>query len=159
MSHRLRRTCLIAAAVVLLGAWPLRQAEAIVPSNPSYWQEAPTLEDWIRDLEGDDKSDRLFAARELRRQLAAAQRRLDRGRGDELRREEDRVFVGDLRIRLVGPARRALVAHKNVRRPCADILGLLGDPSALPDLRFALEVDQRRSVQKHVQRAVDEVES
>lgn len=128
------------------------------PTNPSsglYGE--PQLADWAHDLEADRKGDRLLAARELRR-MAQSARRQSQSK-NPFRAQEGLVLLADLE-REVGPAaRRAVVKHENIRRPCAQILAYLGDPMALPELRRALELEERKGVVKQLQRAIDTLEA
>lgn len=106
------------------------------------------------DLVGDDGPDRLFAARELRRQAVWADHRAGRGPIRNDTQLEARATLQDLRADVLGPARHAVVTFPKVRGAVADLLGALGDPSAVPDLEAARAAETRAGVQKRIDRAI-----
>lgn len=93
-----------------------------------------TLEDWLHDLESPRASDRLLAARELRRRALAARRKVERHRS-EFAQLEAEVQLRELQTLGLAPLRRALAAHPRLSAPLADTARAL----ALCDLRGDLE--------------------
>lgn len=111
------------------------------------------LEDYIQDLSDDNRSDRLFAARELRRRVRRTTQ-LANGRPGSLRREEARndLLIYDQRL---APACIELLLQKpELRAPCVDILRYLETTDAKPVLTQARQEEPRRWVQRKIDRAL-----
>jgi HEAT repeat protein len=113
--------------------------------------------DYAGDLLSGDKADRLFAARELRRQAESAARKADGKPSDA--QLEARVWLADLHDDTFTAATRAVVEHADVRAPLAEMLAALGDPAALPALEQALAAEDREAVRKRVQASIDALRS
>jgi hypothetical protein len=127
-------------------------------SDPEFWRPPKTASELILDLEGTNKPERLFAARELRRLLKQTARIAGR-RGDSLTTESARIELIDLRAALNHPTRRCVMNHANVRAQCAEILGLLGDDEAIDFLEAALELDERKRVKRRIEKAITYLEN
>lgn len=106
------------------------------------------------DLVGEDDADRLFAARELRRQAVWADLRAGTGpvRNDAML--EARATLQDLRTDVLGPAREALVRFPKIRGAMADTLAALGATDALPDLQKLRATETRKGVVKRLDKAI-----
>jgi HEAT repeat protein len=113
--------------------------------------------DYAGDLLSGDKADRLFAARELRRQAVAAARKAG-GKESEAQLEA-RVWLADLHDDTFTAATRAVVEHADVRAPLAEMLAALGDEAAIPALEKALAAEEREAVKKRVQASIDALRS
>lgn len=111
----------------------------------------PTQTALAHDLAGERAGDRRYAARELRRQVRAAAR--DLNARDDLQRLEARADLAALRDDL-GQAPERCLRHADVRAACAEMLGLLGDPRALPALQAARAEEDRRRVLRRLDSAI-----
>jgi len=112
-----------------------------------------TVEDLVADLAGADDSDRLFAARELRRRVRSNSRLTERARGDELVVLQARQDLQDLR-RDVVPICQEQIQVRNVTAPCADILGVLGAATSISVLEARLTTETRGWVLRRLERAL-----
>ncbi len=149
------------AALLLAGllASPAARAQPgaqVVQTGPR------TFDDYLGQLLEPDASDRLFAARELRRRVRRAVRLARRGDRASLAVADALASLDDF-DRYLAPRCIEAVEHTerfgNILVPCADILGLLGTREALPALRAAREAETRRRPRRHLDRAVQAIEA
>lgn len=117
------------------------------PGNP-----LKTREELVRELDRGSTADKLYAARELRRQAREAARGLERGKPGSLKALEARETMGDLRRDVPNPAMSCLRLTR-VRGVCADILRIIEAKEALPSLSIAAQEPGRGH--RAVQRALD----
>lgn len=150
------RTAALLAALLCASTALANPTPADIYAHPDVLRMASTAE-YAADLRGADRSDRLFAARELRRQALSAARHAD-GPPSE-RQLEARVALQDLRADAGRAAIAALADHADVRGPCADILGVLGDPGALPALTAALGAETRPRIRRRLKDAITTLEA
>lgn len=111
-------------------------------------------ERYIHDLTGQDKSDRLYAARTLRSRLRVALK--DAARRDGSLRQLDALAALDDFELLVAPACVQALATRNIAHHCAWILGQLAYEPALSDLEALTQPDSqaRPRAQRMAQEAV-----
>jgi len=131
-------------------------AHALDEQSELSTQSHKTLTDYFADLEGESDPDRLYAARVLRGELSRALRTEATAREGSLASLDARAVLLELETRLPQGCRGALQKRNSVA-PCADILRLLGVKDALPELRAVLEVEQRKWVRKHLDKAIAEL--
>ena len=98
-----------------------------------------SLEHFVSDLRGKNRSDRKYAARVLRNRLRAADRSVRHARPGSLRYDEGAAIIEDFTLQ-VAPACVASLQQRNVAAICADILGILQVDSARQPLE-ALAAD------------------
>ena len=108
-----------------------------------------TREELVRELDRGSTPDKLYAARELRRQAREAARGLKRGQPGSMRAMEARETMSDLRRDVPVPA-AACLSISRVRGVCADILRIIEAKEALPALSAAAQEPGRgrRSVRE-----------
>lgn len=94
---------------------------------------------YIQDLLGQDKSDRLYAARTLRSRLRVALGDYDRREGT-MRQLDAEAALDDF-DRLVAPACIEALQLRNVSHHCAWILGALAYQPAVPILEAMVQPD------------------
>jgi hypothetical protein len=92
---------------------------------------------YVHDLLGQDKSDRLYAARTLRSRLKVALRDADSREGT-LRQIDAIAALDDFEM-LVAPACVTALETRNVSHHCAWILGRLAYQPAAPELQALLD--------------------
>jgi hypothetical protein len=136
------------------GGGPGGQAAMGGPSSQATTLRAKSVPELAMDLLGDDDNDRLFAARELRRQAVWADQRAGVGPIRNDGQLEARATLQDLRTDVFEHARRAVVTQPKVRGAMADLLGALKDPLALPELQAARAAETHPAVQKRLDRAI-----
>ena len=124
------------------------------PVGPKH---APTLEEYISELEADRRSDRLYAVRELRRQVRQAVRESQR-RSGSLRQAEALQSLALYDELLAPKCLLAVPEHEELRPSCADILRYLQTESALQPLQQALELEQRGWALRKIERAMEAIE-
>jgi len=109
----------------------------------------------VRDLEGLDRSDRLYAARVLRSRVKEALRVAERARPGSLLHDEALGILDDFDAMVSEPCIQAL-AFDNVALHCADILGLLEVERAQEPLAALLDPQRApsRRLRRHVERAL-----
>jgi hypothetical protein len=126
--------------------------------NPSVGRTDPSIEDRIHDLESDVANKRKLAALTLRRLTRQYTRVADREHGDEIPIMEARqaLMVFDEEL-----ARTCIerLAVPNLTGPCADILGLLGTSEAATPLEQQLQREERRSVQRRIEKALTAIQA
>lgn len=133
----------------LLGALLFSQNMSPVPDDT----EAPkTIQILAMDLSAGSPGERRFAGRELRREARVSTRHLERASPDSLEALEARKTLGELR-RYALPACMTQLTEPATALFCAQILGQLQDPSALPTVQAALESPElprraRKALQK-----------
>ena len=148
-----RWTCILLAFCL----FPSFAFAQVGPREVSHWRPPKTSGSYVLDLESSDRADRLFAARELRRQLKELSRKAARG-GSSLNGQTAMVDLADLKDAVRGPARRAMLEYPNVRALCADLLVLVGNPADLGALQRAYEVEHRRRVLRRILRDMEILE-
>ncbi len=119
----------------LLGALLLSQNMAPVPSDGD---PPKTVQILSMDLSAGNYGERRFAGRELRRAARVSSRRLERAAPDSLEALEARKTLGEL-SRYALPACMTQLTEPATALFCAQILGELGEPSALPTVQAALD--------------------
>ncbi len=105
-----------------------------------------TLGDYFQDLDGDNKGDRLAAARVLRGMLRRNLLRVDGGRQGSLAWDEARSALFELETRIPSACLSA-IQYDNVIVACADMLVMLGVTEAIEPLRARMPAlgDGRRA--------------
>ena len=114
------------------------------------------LEDYIQDLSDDNRSDRLFAARELRRRVRRTTQ-LANGRPGSLRSEEARNDLLIYDQRLAPAMYQVLLQQPELRAPCVDILRYLETTDAKPVLTQARQEDPDAGYSEKIDRALLQV--
>ncbi len=116
---------------LLLGSGSrMQQAQSHAPIDTSN-------ERYIHDLTGQDRSDRLYAARTLRSRLRVALADSERREGT-LRQIDALAALDDFEL-LVAPACIQALASRNVAHHCAWILGQLAYEPAIPELEAMVQ--------------------
>ena len=141
---------LLLLLATLHGAWAVNAEPAVATPQQG-------LVSLLDDLSGSRPPDRLFAARELRRQVRGAIRATRRNRPGSLASDDAMAQLEDF-DRTVAPRCISVLGKDDVRLHCAEILGMLETAEALAPLRAALEQEQRPRVRRHIQRAITLVE-
>jgi len=141
----------LVALAALLWASPADSAPAIPPGSPP-----PTFGSYLHKLTGDDRSDRLFAGRVLRRQVRGALRATRRDRPGRLAYDAGLAALDEF-DRELAPACIATLDVRNVAGLCADILGLLETQAALEPLREARAGEERARTQRRIDRAITRI--
>ena len=108
-----------------------------------------STERYASDLLGSDVSERLYAARVLRRRVRSAWRIAGRN-GAGLHAIEARQTLAHFDV-VVAPRCIRQLTMKGIRVPCAQILGMLETNDALPALKTAA----KRTLSAREQRAVE----
>ena len=120
---------------LLLGSGSrMQQAKSHTPVDTSN-------ERYVHDLTGQDKSDRLYAARTLRSRLKIAVKDAE-GRPDTLRQIDAIAALDDFEI-IVAPACHVALGARNVAHHCAWILGRMAYEPALPELTAMADPDSQ----------------
>lgn len=149
MTHiRIPAFALASLALVpfLLGAGPMPARMHRTPVDTS-------MERYVQDLEGSDPHDRLYAARALRSELRLALKRLRRAEPGSLAWDDAATVVDDYTA-AVAPACIRVLGLEGVSSPCADMLGWLEVPEALPALEKACEAPPSRRFARKAQKAM-----
>lgn len=133
-------------------AWAPLTANATGPLHGIPIQQDQSIERYANDLIGDDKSDRLFAARVLRNRVREAWRLAGRA-GTDLRVIEARQTLSHFDT-LVAPRCIRQLDVANTRRACASILGMLETEAALPALRKAANSTTNRAEARVIRTAI-----
>ncbi len=102
-----------------------------------------STERYVRDLVGQDRSDRLYAARTLRSRLKTALK--DSHRRETSLRYIDGIAALDVFDMQVAPACVDALEHRNVAHHCAWMLGALRHQDATPALEALLSDDSEAS--------------
>ena len=142
--------CLLVFSGDALGAPP----KAPFPKDA----KEPSLQAYLRDLSSSESQARLFAARELRRQVRWALRVTSRDDGTSLSASEGWLMLEDF-DRSLAPVCIAGLNEPNISGPCASILGLLETESALPALQESLRNAPRMQVRRKTQRAINNIQA
>jgi hypothetical protein len=142
-------------ALCALGLLPMN-AGATGPIRGVPIQQDTSLERYANDLVGEDASDRLYAARVLRRRVREAWRLAGRS-GADLRIIEARQTLSHFDI-LIAPRCIRQLSVPNTRKACAAILGMLETESALPDLHKAEAMSNSRSNTRAFRVAIQRIE-
>jgi len=126
----------------------MQQAKSHTPVDTSN-------ERYVHDLTGQDKSDRLYAARTLHSRLKVAIKDAE-GRPDTLRQIDAIAALDDFE-NIVAPACHVTLGTRNVAHHCAWILGRLAYQPALPDLTAmaAPESQAKPRARREAQEAVE----
>lgn len=117
----------------------------------------PTVTTMVQDLRGSDKADRRLAAATLRSEVRVAARRADAAPPGSMREAEALVALEDLRL-AVGPACIDGLGVPDIRRECADMLGMLQEEAALDRLKLLEQGLERRGERRAVSRAIARIE-
>ena len=129
---------------------------AATPMKPSGGYYDPSLEARINELESENPKKRKMAAMALRRMTRQYTRVADRDHGDEVQIMEARqalmVFDDELARTCIDQ-----LAVQNLTGLCADILGLLGTAAAEAPLEAQLERDDRRAVDRRIEKALEAI--
>ena len=116
----------------------------------------PSLEARINELESENAKKRKMAAMALRRMTRQYTRVADREHGDEVVVMEARqalmVFDDELARTCIDQ-----LAVQNLTGLCADILGLLGTEEAEAPLEAQLELEDRRGVERRIEKALEAI--
>ena len=134
-----------AAMLLSVYSWDVIAAGPL-PTSPI--QQDISTERYANDLIGDDASDRLYAARVLHRRVRQAWRRAGKD-DDGFHTIEARQTLAHFDL-VVAPRCIRQMSVKNVRVPCARILGMLETADALP----ALQLAANRSLRAKEKRAI-----
>ncbi len=116
------------------------------------------LERQLARLDSGSPAKRRLAVRSLRSMVKAEVRRSAGRSADDLVVVEARMILQDLDVRL-SPRCAQLLSEPELTRPCASILTRLESTGALPALRRAYEAEDRPGVKRHLQRAIDTLQS
>jgi hypothetical protein len=126
---------MMVALPVLLGSGSrLQQARSPQPVDTSN-------ERYVHDLLGQDKSDRLYAARTLRSRLRVALRDAESREGTL--RQLDAIAALDDFDELVAPACAQALELRNVAHHCAWMIGRLGYEPAIPILEAVVQPESQ----------------
>jgi hypothetical protein len=112
--------------------------------------------DYLMDLDGEDSSDRLLAARVLRGQLRRALKAEDRAREGSLAYDDARSLLVELDERLPEACLNAL-AYSNVVAPCAEMLAMLEIKEAIPRIEQALALETNKRKRERIEAALAEL--
>ncbi len=123
----------------------------LTPDSPD-----TSLDRYLADLNGTDRSDRLFAARELKSRLKKALRDVKPSRQASLAYAESQAILGDFQ-QMVVPACVQALDLANVAPVCADILGLMESREAIPALRASLKSSPPPRLYRHINRALKRI--
>ena len=132
------------------------QAFAAGPLTASPVQQDMSTERYANDLVGSDLSDRLYAARVLRRRVRTAWRLAGRNT-DGFQVDEARQTLADFDL-IVAPRCIRQLNVQNVRVPCADILGMLETKEALTALQVATKKSLRHRERKALEGAIRKIQ-
>ena len=129
---------------------------AATPLQATQGSSDPSIEARIDELESENAKKRKLAAMALRRMTRKYTRVADRERGDEVEIMEARqalmVFDDELARTCIDQ-----LAVQNLTGLCADILGLLGTEQAEAPLESQLQVEDRKSVGRRIEKALEEI--
>ena len=143
---RFARTLLVLG----LAALPISRAYAgSDPESPTGSSQQKTTSELLTDLAGDNKANRVYAARALKMQLHRAQSVVEHGKEGSLARDEALANLDELEQRLPEQSRAAL-GSSNVVALAAEMLVMLGTPEALPELDAAIQKETRKAVLKRL---------
>ena len=117
-----------------------------------------TMEETIADLRADLRPDRLYAARELRRRVRRASKD-SQARPGSLRQAEARQLLALFDEVLVPHCIELMPIHRELRVPCAEILGLLLTDEALEILHEQASIETRRWAVRRIERAAHAIAS
>ena len=122
------------------------------PSNPN--SQDKTTSDYLLDLDGDDASDRLLAARVLEGLLKRSMRTIEHAKPGSLASDDAKAAMVELEERIPDTCSDAL-SYDNVVAPCAEMLAILGYQPALPLIQAAAEKEKRKGVKKRLEAAIE----
>lgn len=122
------------------------------PSNPN--SPDKTTADYLLDLDSDDASDRLLAARVLEGLLKRSLRTVEHARPGSLASDDAKAALVELEERLPSTCSDAL-SYDNVVAPCAEMLAILAYKPALPLIQAAAEKETRKGVKKRLDAAIE----
>lgn len=114
--------------------------------------------DLVADLESTRAGDRLLAARELRRVVAAGTRRAARA-NDPLEAREAEIAVHDACADTAAARHRAVGTFRDVRKALAEVAVGCEDTAALPSLRDARAAETRAGVIRKLDAAIAALEA
>jgi hypothetical protein len=148
------RPSLTAPAVLLLLLPMLLGSGSRMQQRHSPQPVDTSNERYVRDLVGQDNSDRLYAARTLRSRLKVAMRDVERR--DGTLRQLDAVATLDDIDELVAPACVEAIEYRNVAHHCAWILGRTNNAEAAKALEAlaAPDSDTTRRARKQAARSL-----
>ena len=108
-----------------------------------------SIAEYLMELDGDDASERLMAARVLRGHLRRALRTLDRGRVGTLSHDDARALMVELDQRLPEACMNAL-AYPDVAYLAAEMLAMLEIRSAIPAIELAMQREEKERRQERM---------
>ena len=119
--------------------------------------ELKSVDELVRDLRGEDASDALFAARELKAQTKSYNKTVARGNPSSVRVLEARHKLAQIEERAAGPC-LDLLWDDRMARPCAGLVAELGMTNALPALHDANQPDRPGLTRRALRRAIRSLE-
>lgn len=128
------------------------------PMDPADPSGPKSLGDYLIELDGEDPSERLMAARSLRGHLRRALNTEARANVGSIAYDDARSLLFELETRLPEVCMHGL-SFRNVVAPCADMLGWLEVQEALPALQTALAAEDRKRVQKRIEAAIAAIQA
>ena len=131
-------------------------ASAAGPLATSPIEQDLSTERYANDLVGSDVSDRLYAARVLRRRVRTAWRIAGRN-GNGFSTIEARQTLAEFDV-IVAPRCIRQLELKDVRIPCAHILGMLETVDALPALTTAAQTTVNDREKRIIALAIHRIE-
>ncbi len=149
---RLVRSLLLVVSVLALRPAPAHCAEPAGPdgeTTPTGTQQQKTTSQLLTDLGGDNKANRLYAARALKQQLTHAQHVVDHAKEGSLQRDEALANLDELEQRLPEACEIALDSPNSVA-PAAEMLAMLNVASALPHIEQVAQTETRKHVLKRL---------
>ena len=128
-------------------------------AGPSHIGNAPPmkLEEYVSDLTADRRSDRLFAARELRRRVRHAERTAGSKPGT-LRQLEARHELAFYAREVAPRCIEELNNYRELRVPCSEMLGILESSASLSALEEAHRIETRRWALRRIHHAIIRVQ-
>ncbi len=119
--------------------------------------ELKSVDELVRDLRGEDPSDALFAARELKAQTKSYNKTVERGNPSSVRVLEARQKLAQIEERAAGPC-LDMLSDDRMARPCAGLIAELGMTNALPVLHEAHQPDRPGLTRRVLKRAIRSLE-
>lgn len=160
LSIRIALRLLLLVGLVTLRAAPAHAEPAGPDGETSSTGSAQTktTSELLTDLAGDNKANRLYAARALKGQLKHAQHVVEHAREGSLVRDEALANLDELEQRLPEQCQVAL-GSANVVAPAAEMLAMLKVKEAIPQIQQIVATETRRSVLKRLHAALASLEA
>jgi hypothetical protein len=143
-----RRPCVLALLLLWCTAAvavPTERSKGAVPDA--------SVHQYLRDLAGEDRNRRTYAARVLLRRTRLARRMAGRSRGDRLEIDAARQTLMDFDA-VVAPRCIEQLHVIGLTRPCVIMLELLETSAAVPALKTQRTKEVRKGMKRRIDRAL-----